>query len=48
MPKFSHLAGASEKIGLDRADALAILERLVNDGRLIRTGQRRGTRYQRP
>jgi len=34
--------------GLDRADALAILDRLVNDGRLIRTGQRRGTRYQRP
>ena len=34
--------------GLDRADALAILDRLVSDGRLIRTGQRRGTRYQRP
>jgi ATP-dependent DNA helicase RecG len=33
---------------LDRADALAILDRLVSDGRLIRTGQRRGTRYQRP
>jgi len=34
--------------GLDRTDALAILDRLVNNGRLIRTGQRRGTRYQRP
>lgn len=34
--------------GLDRSEALAILDRLVNDGRLIRTGQRRGTRYQRP
>jgi hypothetical protein len=33
--------------GLDRTDALAILDRLVNDGRLIRTGQRRGSRYQR-
>jgi ATP-dependent DNA helicase RecG len=34
--------------GLDRAEALAILDRLVTDGRLTRTGQRRGTRYQRP
>jgi ATP-dependent DNA helicase RecG len=34
--------------GLDRTDALAILDRLVSDGRLVRTGQRRGTRYQVP
>lgn len=31
--------------GLDRAEALAILDRLVSAGRLRRTGQRRGTRY---
>jgi hypothetical protein len=34
--------------GLDRLAALAILDRLVGAGRLVRTGQRRGTRYQRP
>lgn len=34
--------------GLDRAEALSILDRLVHDGRLVRTGQRRGTRYTRP
>lgn len=34
--------------GLDRVDALAALDRLVRDGRLRRTGQRRGTRYSRP
>ncbi len=34
--------------GLDRAAALTLLDRLVMDGRLIRTGQRRGTRYQAP
>lgn len=33
--------------GLDRAEALAVLERLVGEGRLVRTGQRRGTRYHR-
>ncbi|MGH2781329.1 MAG: hypothetical protein ACRDLA_07955 [Thermoleophilaceae bacterium] len=33
--------------GLDRNESLAILDRLVKDGRLIRTGQRRGTKYQR-
>lgn len=33
--------------GLDRAEALALLDRLVKDGRLVRTGQRRGARYNR-
>jgi ATP-dependent DNA helicase RecG len=33
--------------GLDRAEALAVLDGLVNDGRLRRTGQRRGVRYHR-
>ncbi len=37
-----------EATGLDRAEALAILDHLVRDGRLVRTGQRRGSRYQRP
>ena len=31
--------------GLDRAEALALLDRLVRSGRLRRSGQRRGTRY---
>jgi ATP-dependent DNA helicase RecG len=31
--------------GLDRVEALALLDRLVRAGRLRRTGQRRGTRY---
>lgn len=31
--------------GLDRAEALSLLTRLVDDGRLIRTGQRRGAKY---
>jgi ATP-dependent DNA helicase RecG len=31
--------------GLDRVEALALLERLVRGGRLRRSGQRRGTRY---
>lgn len=34
--------------GLDRIEALALLEDLVRSGRLQRTGQRRGTRYHRP
>ena len=41
-------SGVRAATGLDRAEALAILDRLVTDGRLIRTGQRRGTRYQHP
>lgn len=32
--------------GLDRAEALALLDRLVRAGRLRRSGQRRGTRYE--
>jgi ATP-dependent DNA helicase RecG len=34
--------------GLDRAEALTVLDRLVGQGRLIRTGQRRGAKYHRP
>ncbi len=33
--------------GLERTEALALLDRLVRAGRLIRTGERRGTRYHR-
>jgi hypothetical protein len=33
---------------LDRVESLAILNRLVKNGRLIRTGERRGTKYRRP
>lgn len=32
--------------GLDRGEALAVLETLVRDGRLRRTGERRGTSYE--
>lgn len=32
--------------GLDRAEALALLDRLVRAGRLRRSGERRGTRYE--
>ena len=31
-----------------RAESLAVLDRLVREGRLIRTGARRGVRYHRP
>jgi ATP-dependent DNA helicase RecG len=34
-----------EATGLDRVEALAVLDRLVRAGRLRRSGQRRGTRY---
>jgi ATP-dependent DNA helicase RecG len=34
--------------GLDRAEAHSLLDRLVKRGRLVRTGQRRGTRYHLP
>lgn len=34
--------------GLDRVEALALLDRLVGTGRLNRVGQRRGTRYHVP
>jgi ATP-dependent DNA helicase RecG len=33
--------------GLDRAEARALLDRLVKDGQLRRTGERRGTKYAR-
>jgi ATP-dependent DNA helicase RecG len=33
------------RTGLDRADALRLLNELVEEGRLIRIGQRRGSRY---
>ena len=38
-------ATVRERTGLDRQDALSLLEELVGDGRLIRVGERRGTRY---
>ncbi len=34
-----------QRTGLDRQDALSLLEELVNGGKLIRIGERRGTRY---
>lgn len=37
-----------ERTGLDRARVLALLSRLVEDGRLVRHGQRRGTFYTLP
>jgi ATP-dependent DNA helicase RecG len=40
-------ARVREATGLDRVEALAILDRLVREGRLERTGSRRGTRYRR-
>lgn len=33
--------------GLDRAEALALLTRLLNEGLLVRTGERRGAKYSR-
>lgn len=35
-------------LGLDRAQALAVLDGLVEQGRLVRRGERRGTRYALP
>lgn len=34
-----------EATGLDRAETLRLLERLVKEGRLVRRGERRGTHY---
>jgi ATP-dependent DNA helicase RecG len=34
--------------GLDRAEALGVLDRLLRERRLVRTGQRRGAKYHRP
>lgn len=36
------------RTGLDRIEALKVLERLLNAGHLVRVGQRRGTRYRLP
>jgi predicted transcriptional regulator len=35
-----------EAFGVDRREATATLNRLVNDGVVVRVGERRGTRYQ--
>jgi predicted HTH transcriptional regulator len=37
-----------ERTGLDRLAALSALHRLVNSGRLIQVGERRGTQYRLP
>jgi ATP-dependent DNA helicase RecG len=37
-----------ERTGLDRARALALLTSLVEEGRLVRRGERRGSWYERP
>lgn len=37
-----------ERTGLDRARALALLTSLVDEGRLVRRGERRGASYERP
>lgn len=34
--------------GLDRVASLGVLDRLTRSGRLVRQGERRGTRYERP
>jgi predicted HTH transcriptional regulator len=34
-----------ERTGLDRQDVLMLFDELVEDGSLVRLGQRRGTRY---
>jgi hypothetical protein len=36
------------RTGLGRAQALAVLDEAVTEGRLVRIGERRGTRYIRP
>lgn len=38
-------ASVRERTGLDRAGALRVLDQLVEHGDLIRTGERRGTKY---
>jgi ATP-dependent DNA helicase RecG len=38
-------ADVRERTGLDRVEALRVLEQLVHDGQLHRVGARRGTRY---
>jgi ATP-dependent DNA helicase RecG len=39
---------ARESTSLDRAQALTVLQGLVEDGRLVMIGERRGARYVRP
>jgi len=41
-------ADVRDRTGLDRIDALRLLQELVAEGRLIQEGQRRGTRYALP
>jgi biotin operon repressor len=41
-------ADIREITGLDRASVGRLLTKLVGEGRLIRAGQRRGTRYRAP
>ncbi len=41
-------ADVRNRTGLDRTETLEVLTKLVNEGRLLRTGQRRGTRYLAP
>lgn len=41
-------ADVRETTGLDRVEALRLLNRLVREGRLKRSGERRGTRYVTP
>jgi ATP-dependent DNA helicase RecG len=41
-------ADVRSRTGLDRLDALGLLNELVAEGRLIRVGQRRGSRYVAP
>lgn len=37
-----------ERTGLDRHEALSLLQRLVDEGELVQVGERRGTRYLLP
>jgi hypothetical protein len=41
-------ADVREATGPDWVQSLALLDRLLADRRLVRTGERRGTRYQKP
>jgi predicted transcriptional regulator of viral defense system len=41
-------ADVRKATGLERSEALAMLGRLVDEGRLERVGARRGTRYKAP
>ncbi len=41
-------ASVRERTGLERQEVLSLLDELVQDGTLVRLGERRGTRYVRP